>query len=482
MSKYDKKEITPRNKLKRAILVVIYLLVMAILIFIALMVSDVLNTGETDTGMDADVPAMATASPYISESEEVMAAATPQPTPTEYILPPMAYAEPTDYGFDEAKLTELDVFIQDQVDDGFPGAVLMIAKDGKIVFHKAYGYSKKYEGANLLSQFENMQTDTMFDLASLTKIYSTTFSIMKLADQGKISITDTVDKYLSDYTGGNKSMVTIEMLLSHNAGYTQNYYFYTDDSLYKTTDRNTVFEYIQQIPLDETPGKVYSYNNMNYMILGLIVEKVSGMRIDEFAKTYIYEPLGIENEVTYRPLDAGIEKQSIAATERQGNTRDNSVFFEGIRTYTLQGEVHDENTYYCMDQVSGHAGLFASAYGLTVLNQLLLNGGEYEGVRIYSQETVNNWLRFINDGKYQLGFWNAEESSQKLDGYVSDLTFYHNGWTGTATILDVENDMSIILLTNKRHSPCPEGDFEGTHYSIANYVSVIQKVYNALTN
>ena len=109
-------------------------------------------------------------------------------------------------------------------------------------------------------------------------------------------------------------MVTIEMLLSHNAGYTQNYYFYTDDSLYKTTDRNTVFEYIQQIPLDETPGKVYSYNNMNYMILGLIVEKVSGMRIDEFAKTYIYEPLGIENEVTYRPLDAGIDKQSIAAT------------------------------------------------------------------------------------------------------------------------------------------------------------------------
>ena len=481
MPGYYENEAGSSDRLKKAVRIVIYLLVITILVFLALMVFDTIDSNGKEAPENMDSQTLTTV-PVISESEEGMLTATPQPVPTEALIPLMSYADPTLHGFDAEKLNQLDTFIQEQINDGFPGAVIMIAKDGKIVYQKAYGYSKKYEGVNLLNQFDDMQLKTMFDLASLTKIYSTTFSIMKLADQGKLSLNDTVDTYLPDYTGSNKNLVTIEMLLSHNAGYTQSYYFYTEDSEYFTRDRDTIFAYIQQIPLDDTPGSVYSYNNLNYMLLGLIVEKVSGMRLDEFAKTYIYEPLSIEDEVTYRPLDAGIAKQDIAATERQGNTRDGSVYFNGIRQYTIQGEVHDETAYYCIDQVSGHAGLFASPYGLTILNQLLLNGGEYEGIRIYSEETVDNWLRFINDGKYQLGFWNAEESSQKLKGYVPDFAFYHNGWTGTATILDVENSMSIILLTNKRHSPCPDGDFEGTHYSIANYTAVIQKIYTALTN
>ena len=483
MAEFKENEVSFQSKLRRAIIVIIYMLVILILVFIALMVFDVWDPGNIEGNMQNSIEEAALqATPEISESEETMQTATPQPSPTEFIIPQMQSADAAECGFDTEKLNELDEYIQSQIDDGFPGAVLMVAKDGKIVFEQAYGYSKKYEGLNLLSEFEDMQLDTLFDLASLTKIYSTTFSIMKLLDSGEISLSGKVSDYLLEYEGENKNLVTIEMLLSHCSGYTQNYKFYTDDSPYKTFDRETVFEYVLQIPLDETPGSTYTYNNLNYIILGMIIEEVSGMRQDEFAKSYIYEPLGLEDKVTYRPLDAGIEKQNIAATERLGNTRDGSVYFEGVREYTIQGEVHDENAYYCMDEVSGHAGLFASAYALTVLNQLLLNGGEYEGIRIYRQETVDNWLKFINDGKYQLGFWNAEESSQKLEGYVSDSTFYHNGWTGTATILDTENDLSIILLTNKRHSPCPNGDFEGLDYSIAYYVSVIQKVYSALTN
>lgn len=408
--------------------------------------------------------------------------ATVQLTPTPYILPQLPYGNPEEFGFSLEGLEKVDTYIKEQVEDGFPGAVVMVMKDDHIVFHEAYGYSLKYDGINELDEFISMQSDTMFDLASLSKIYSTTFSIMKLVDDGLIKLDGRVSEYLSGYTGGGRDNITIKMLLSHSSGYVENYYFYKDENGYLTRDRDTVYEYVKSIPLDAVPGSVFDYNDLNFIILGLIVEEVSGMRIDEYARLNIYQPLGIEDQVTYIPLQNGINKSMIAATERLGNTRDHSIYFDGIREYTLQGEVHDENTFYCMNEISGHAGLFATSYGLTVLNNLLINGGEYQGVKIYSQETIDNWLVSIYDKKFQLGFWDASIASEKLKSCVSSSTFYHNGWTGTATIVDLENDLSIILLTNKRHSPCPDGDFEGTEYSIAYYVSLIQKVYNALDN
>lgn len=466
-----------RNVLKRLILMVIYAIIVLLILLLMMMAYEALQDRQDAAKYLIEMPDETAAA---SESETMESTDTQRPSITPYEVPRMEYTSAENVGFDLSGIDELDTFIQGQIDDGFPGAVLMVAKDGYIVFHKAYGYSQKYDGMNLLNTFEDMNQDMLFDLASLTKIYSTTYSIMKLLDEGKISLDGKVSDYIDGYTGGGREDITITMLLSHNAGYTQNYYFYKDDSPYKTRDRDTVYEFLKQIPLDEEPGSTYSYNNLNYMLLGMIVEEVSGMRIDEFARENIYKPLGIDYEVTYLPLDKGAYVGNIAATERMGNTRDGTVYFEGVRQYTLKGEVHDENTYYCMDGVSGHAGLFASCYGLTVLNQLLINGGEYGGVRIYSEETVANWMKDINDKKYQLGFWNAETASSKLKGYVSDSTFYHNGWTGTATIVDLENNLSIILLTNKRHSPCPDGEFEGTDYAIASYTPVIQLVYKAL--
>jgi len=136
----------------------------------------------------------------------------------------------------------------------------MVAKNGYIVFHNAYGYSKKYDGMDLIAEFENMQLDTMFDLASLTKIYATTFSIMKLADSGYISLDGKVSDYLSGYDGGDKDEVTIQMLLSHNAGYTDSYYFYRDNAEYSTRERKEVYNTIKQIPLSDIPGNKFVYN------------------------------------------------------------------------------------------------------------------------------------------------------------------------------------------------------------------------------
>ncbi|MEX1377396.1 MAG: serine hydrolase [Eubacteriales bacterium] len=472
------------KKTKRAAIFLAYLLIFLILALIIFMFLDGFkssNQAALKAGLDSiDIDATDSTAFQTPESEEPISTPTPTLSPTPFIIAEMPYSQPEEYGFSSAKFNELDEYIQKQIDGGFPGVVLMVAKDGHIVYHKSFGYSKKYDGKQLMSEFESMQDDTLFDLASLSKIYATTFSIMKLVDDGVISLDGKVKDYLSNYGGGKKDDVTVRMLLSHNAGYIKDYYFYKDAD-YATRNRDEVYNYVKQIPLDNDPGNTFDYNNLDYIILGMIVEEASGMRIDEYARKYIYEPLEIDEDVTYRPLDIGIEKQNIAATERLGNTRDGSVYFEGIRQYTIQGEVHDENAFYSMDQVSGHAGLFANAYGLTVLNQVLLNKGEYGGVRIYKEETINNWMTtYQTKERYQLGFWNANMASVKFKKFAPYETYYHNGWTGTATLVDKENNISIILLTNKRHCPCPNGNFEAAANLIAMYVPVFEKVYDAL--
>ena len=475
------------EKLKKTIIFLVYLLIILILAFIVYIYWDAFKARIGDAVQKSiEDTAIVTASDIIytpiAQTEEITLSPTPTLSATPFIIPSLPYGQPEEYGFDPVKIAEMDNYIQKQINNGFPGAVILIAKDGHIIFHKAYGYSKKYEGKTLMDEFENMDKDTLFDLASLSKIYATTFSIMKLVDDGAISLDGKIKDYLSNYGGGEKDNITVRMLLSHNAGYIEDYYFY-EDGEYSTRNREEVYNYIKQIPLDDSPGETFDYNNIDYMILGMIVEEVSGMRIDEYARENIYEPLGLEEQITYRPLDMGIERKNIAATERLGNTRDGSVYFEGIRQYTIQGEVHDENAYYSMDQVSGHAGLFANAYALTVLNQVLLNKGEYGGVRIYNEETIDKWLTtYQTESRYQIGFWNAKKANLVLKQYVSDETYYHNGWTGTATIVDVENNLSIIILTNKRHSPCPNGKFEALNYDLAGYVPVIQEIYKCLVD
>jgi len=132
-----------------------------------------------------------------------------------------------------------------------------------------------------------------------------------------------------------------------------------------------------------------------------------------------------------------------------------------------------------MGAVSGHARLFADAKALAVLNQLIIDGGSYGGVQIFSQDTVNKFTAITSDSKYQLGFWQAKAQSSIKDN-VSDFTFYNNGWTGVASVMDMENQLSIILLTNKRHSSCEMDVFQGsTDYDTGNYSAIINMVYDA---
>ncbi|MCK5128544.1 MAG: penicillin binding protein PBP4B [Clostridiales bacterium] len=411
--------------------------------------------------------------------------ATPEVT-AEISLPKhsLPQGDPQAFGFSSNALDEIDSFINDEVQNGFPGAVLVVVKDGYIVHQKSYGYAKKYDGKNLLSNPTSMNNDTMFDIASLTKVYGTMFAVMKLIDDDRLALDQNISAYLDGYNEGGREMITVRMLLNHSAGYGSDVRFFDNNTEYTetfySTDRDKTISLLNDIPLTTIPGETHKYNDIGYMILCQLIEKVTGVSISAYLRDYVYKPLGIENQILYRPLDNSFTADDFVATERMGNTRDGVAYFDGIRKYTLQGEVHDEKTYYSMDSVSGHSGLFADANALAILSQVMLNEGMYQGVQLISSDTVRTFMTIEDQQKYQLTLQNAQ-SNKYIEKYVSDTALYHYGWTGTAIVIDPTNNMSIILLTNKRHSPCDWDAFEGNdNYETGKYVTIIKMMYQAL--
>lgn len=414
-------------------------------------------------------------------------ASTPAPTmmnllPERQTLLPLGDAG--EHGFDEAKLQAIDDLIQSDVAQGFPGAVLLVTHGGEIIHSGTFGYAKRYDGKKQMEDPIIMQGDTLFDIASLTKVFGTMLAIMKLVDEGILSLDIPIYHHIEAFDQGLKRDITVRMLLRHCAGYGSDIRFFDPNSedaqRYYSRDRDLTLSLLSQIELEHTPASVYKYTDTDYMVLCALIEHITGQRLDDYLQEHIYTPLGLEGRILYEPLEHGIMPFRMAATERMGNTRDGAVYFEGIRDYTLQGEVHDEKTYYSLDGVSGHAGLFADAESLAVLSQLLMDGGAYQGVRIFSAETVDAFLHIYDDEKYQLGLWNASHNKDFV-GMVSSEAFYHYGWTGVATVMDKGNDMTIILLTNKRHTPCEVDDFEGNLYDTGRYKKIIQMVYEALS-
>ncbi len=415
----------------------------------------------------------------ISVTSEQTASPAPQPSDT---IPPSS--SPTmDTSIYNNILSPVETIIENDIASGFPGAVLMVSLDGQTIFQKAYGYLKVYDGMGALQTPIEMRQDTVFDLASLTKVYATTFSVMKLVDEGLLSVDDYVYKYLPEFDKKSYNEITIAQLLSHTAGFPSDVKFFRPDVKegedFYSTDRNKTISLLPAVLLDNLPGEKALYSDIGYMVLGTVIEKISGMRLDEYVNQNIYEPMALGSSISFNPLENGFEKENIACTERLGNTRDGLYPFPGVRTYTLQGEVHDEKTYYSMGGVSGSAGLFADAQAITSLNLMLLNGGELNSTQIFSSEIVSRFTSIYNDATYQLGFANAAKFSS-LEGIVPEGTLCHTGWTGAFTIVDKKNKLSIVLLTNKRHTPFNGDDFEGSSFETGKYFSIVTSIYESL--
>ena len=388
--------------------------------------------------------------------------------------------------------TQVDALIKNDIKQGFPGAVLLVLKDGKIIKNSAYGYARKFaDGGELLTSPVKMTTDTLFDIASNTKMFATNFALMKLVSEGKLDTSLPINYYLPTYRGEGRDLRTVKDILTHSAGYAPQVKFFTRENdlgpkFFSHDSNKTKNLILTQVPFAVGRSAKRMYSDTDYMLLGMLIEKITGMPLDLYVEYDIYHPLGLKNTV-FNPLQKGFRKNQFAATEIHGTTRGNRVRYENVRTYVLQGEVHDEKAYHSLAGVAGHAGLFSTAQDMAVLAQALLNRGGYGNKQLFSGKVIDQFVKPDDgNGTYGLGWRRANNGDRKwhFGPYASGSAYGHTGWTGTVTVIDPEHDLAIILLTNARHSEIEGGDknyqFKGKQFETGKYGSVISLVYEAV--
>ncbi|WP_065357151.1 penicillin binding protein PBP4B [Kluyvera georgiana] len=411
--------------------------------------------------------------------------------------PVLTPATPESVGFDRARLDKLDSWIQDQIKQGYPSLNLLIVKDNHIVYQKAFGEAKKYDGSTLMSSPLRATTDTLYDLASNTKMYATNFALQKLVYEGKIRVDERVATYLLGFADRpddkikGKDTLRISDILHHTAGFPADPQYPNPQVAGKlySQDKATTLEIIKRTPLQYVPGTKHVYSDVDYMILGFIIESVTGMPLDSYVEKTLYRPLGLTHTV-FNPLQKGFSRSQIAATELNGNTRDGVIHFPHIRTQTIWGQVHDEKAWYAMGGVSGHAGLFSNTHDMAVLMQVMLNGGGYGKVKLFDAKTVGDFTRSSKeDATFGLGWRvNGNSSMTTTFGSLSNQQVYgHTGWTGTLTAIDPVNQMAIVILGNRPHSPVvnPKSNpnqFVSGQLPIATYGWIVDQIYGALTH
>jgi serine-type D-Ala-D-Ala carboxypeptidase len=310
------------------------------------------------------------------------------------------------------------------LDEHIPGAVIGVTTAEKTIYKQSFGYS--HYGEKL-----KMTEETIFDLASLTKVTATLPSILQLLDQGEIELDDPVSYYLPEFMRDHQD-ITIKHLLTHSSGFQPEIKFHLHNIKVSETI-NT----IAQIKEKKSPGEEVIYSDLNYILLGKIVEKVTGMSLANYTTKNIIEPLGMKDTYFNPPK---YEKERIAATE----------YIESLNDYRW-GEVHDENTFH-FGGISGHAGLFSTLEDLALYARMILNGGLLNGRRILTSKSISLSTSSFTQGlnlNRGLG-WELYKSPSFSGQFLQD-GFGHTGFTGTSIWFSKENNYSIILLTNRVH-------------------------------
>ena len=443
---------------------------------------------------------------------------------------------PEDVGFCSEALAAIGKHFQDQIDAGLSGGIgYAIVMDGKLVKEAGFGYGLQYqtqpiiEGGEVIghttamllprSQWQPVTEDTLFDLASNSKMYATVLAVQSLVSQGLIDLDAPLSSFPgwerykdenTDWTGfaanafTGKEYTTIRQILNHDAGLRDFHFFratsanpafnfYHSQGSY---DREAMIEAFVRLPLARAIGSGYVYTDTAFMILGILVEQITGMRLDEYVDKMFGDALGL-NTIVYNPLHRGFLPSDVAATEISGNSRDgtnwngripvritpamqnsltqqqvNNLLQTGrftldqnefeyerafFRGYTIQGEVHDENTFYPMEGVSGHAGLFGSASDMARIQTLVLNGGVFRGQQMFTREVMHEFHEANLSAGAMVGLgWRRNVRYNQILGSkswgASASAFGHTGWTGTNTLNDPVYNMSITFLGSHRHS------------------------------
>ena len=410
-------------------------------------------------------------------------------------FPTLTESQPSKAGFSDKKLIKIDTLINNDIKNGFPGATLLIAKNGQIIKNTSYGYSRRYnEDGSEVSAPIKAENNTLYDIASNTKMYATNFALMKLVSENKLDITSPISRYIPEYSGEGRESRTVKNLLTHSAGYAPSIHFYDKENtlgsnFYSQNKKNTQYLLTQRVPFIMGRGLKAIYSDTDYMLLGTLIERITGQDLDVYVEENIYEPLNLSNTL-FNPLQKDVKKNQIAATELMGNSRDGQISFENIRTSVLQGEVHDEKAFYSMGGVAGHAGLFSTTKDLATLASVMLNRGGVGDVKLFDKSVIDQFLK-PSDLNATIGLgWRRAGNGERIwqyGPYASPYAYGHTGWTGTVTIIDPFYDLIIVLLTNKKHSKLVDSndgagvrsEFLGDTFETGKYGSIISLVYEA---
>jgi CubicO group peptidase (beta-lactamase class C family) len=349
----------------------------------------------------------------------------------------------------ESGIATADSLVAVAVGKQFPGAVLVVARDGVLLHERAFGHAQLFDSAGRrLASPPLMYPSTLFDLASVTKVMATTNAVMLLVDRGQVDVDAPVSRYLPDFRGPHLDSITVRHLLSHSAGLVQWQPLY-----YHASTTAQTYAVIRDMPLGFGVGAGRQYSDLGFMLLGDIVERVSGQRLDAFVERELYRPLGLRATV-FNPRAHGFT--DFAATET-GNVyerhmvydstfgyryRGDPTAWDGWRRGVLLGEVDDGNAWYANGGVAGHAGLFSTAAELRVLVDLLNAGGVSGGTRHLSSRVVAQFLTRDRYDNY-LGWMRPRD--------LPEGSFMHTGFTGTYVLGVPRYGLSVVLLTNRQN-------------------------------
>ena len=413
-------------------------------------------------------------------------------------------------GISKTAVKIIEKIIESDVKAGFPSAQLAIIKDGNLVYKNAWSGK---EGQTVTDR-------TLFDLASVTKMFSVNYAIQYLASQGILDINwkisdilgedfyrDTIEIIKKERNKKGKKIprlyfeqpsleeikewkknITIRDVMSHTAGFPSGYPYYNDRADLETGEfngegginplyyaslpgddnRQKTLKQIFRSPLTYQPGTKFVYSDIDYMLLCFVIEKITETRIDLFLREVFWEPLKLDR-ISYCPLENGFSLSDCAPTDPKGNSWGGYINFANVRKGLIQGQVHDANAFYPMDGISGHAGLFSSAENLARLAFLMLTGGQGRQ-KFFSKNAIEYFSapQSLSNADYGLGWWRqAEIQTPRHFGSISSSSvFGHQGFTGTLAYIDPENQLIVIYLTNKINSPMIKGremanQFEG---------------------
>lgn len=330
-------------------------------------------------------------------------------------------------GMDEGLPAAIDVLMREALRDSvFTGAAVVVGRRGGLVVSRGYGTSGRQGDGGPVT------ASTIFDLASLTKVIGTTTAAALLVEAGSLELDAPVRQYLPEFTGDGRELVQVHHLLTHTSGLPSGLWLFgsarsAEDALAAALRARILRE----------PGERVLYSDLGMILLGAIVERVSGQPMDSFLAEQVFAPLGMDATMFLPPLALhGSIVPTAEVTER---------------AFPLQGIVHDANAFR-LQGVAGHAGLFGSARDVAVFAQMMLNGGRYGPGRILSPETVATFTRPRPEADNRALGWDTPSERSSAGAYFSARAYGHTGYTGTSLWIDPASELFVVLLTNRTYA------------------------------